>query len=260
MLFADARLARRLEAAESANARECTTASDGTPAETLNVAGGCAVFAGVDSPLTQAVGLGLAGPVSAAEFTLMEGFFRSRGAAVRVDVCPLAHSSLLELLGAGNYRATEFNNVLAKQLAGTEILMTPRVRRTMLDERELWSHTVGRGFFETDELTDAEMNVGRAIFGMPAALCYLAVEEAEPVGAAAAAVREGLMTMFADSTLKRRRARGLHLEMIAARLGEGLAAGCDLACASTLPGSGSQRNYERMGFFVAYTKVVMVSG
>jgi hypothetical protein len=33
---------------------------------------------------------------------------------------------------------------------------------------------------------------------------------------------------------------------------------CDLATASTLPGSVSQRNYERHGFQMAYTKAVLV--
>jgi hypothetical protein len=47
----------------------------------------------------------------------------------------------------------------------------------------------------------------------------------------------------------------LHRELISARLYEALAQGCDLATASTLPGSGSQRNYERLGFEVVYTKI-----
>ena len=137
--------------------------------------------------------------------------------------------------------------------------MTNRVRRAMADEADLWSHTVGHGFFEMDELTTAEMNVGRAIFAMPGVLCYLAAtENGEPAGGAAAAVREGLATLFADSTLPRFRRRGVHRELIAARLNEALAQGCGLAAASALPGSGSQRNYERAGFEVAYTKVVMV--
>ncbi len=33
--------------------------------------------------------------------------------------------------------------------------------------------------------------------------------------------------------------------------------GCEYAVVSTQPGSGSQRNMERRGFRVAYTKVVM---
>lgn len=259
MIFADARLARRIEAAEAANARGCTTASDGAPAEILNAAGGCAVFAGGESPLTQAVGLGLSGPVSPAEFAAVEKFFRARGAPVRVDLCPLADTGLVELLRDRGYRIQEFNNVLVKPLAGTEIVLTPRVRRAMPDEAELWSHTAGHGFFESGELTSAEMNVGRAIFAMPGAHCYLASEDAEPAGAAAATVSaDNLMVLFADSTLPRFRRRGIHRELIAARLNEAAALGCDLATASALPGSTSQRNYETMGFHMAYTKVVLL--
>jgi hypothetical protein len=103
------------------------------------------------------------------------------------------------------------------------------------------------------------MDVGRAICAMPGALCYLAVTESgELAGGAAAAVYSGLATLFADSTIALHRRCGLHRELIAARLNEALAQGCDLATAATLPGSGSQRNYERMGFEVAYTRVTLV--
>ena len=37
-----------------------------------------------------------------------------------------------------------------------------------------------------------------------------------------------------------------------------MAEGCDLATAATLPGSVSQRNYERHGFRVAYTRATLV--
>jgi hypothetical protein len=256
MIFADALLARRLEAAEAANARGCSGAPN---AGVLEVAGGCAIFVGADSPLTQAVGLGLNGPVGEAEIDATEAFFRSRGAKVSVDLCPLADPGLLQALAGRGYRATEFNNVLVKRLAGTEIVMTPRVRRAVSGEGDQWAHTVGCGFFEQRALTTEEMDVGRAIFAMPGAICYLAVSErGEPAGGAAMAVRNGLATLFADSTIARFRSVGLHRELISARLNEGVAQGCDMATASTLPGSGSQRNYERLGFEVVYTKVTLV--
>lgn len=261
MLFGDALLARRIESAEAANARGCSTGSDGSPPAVLEVAGGCAVFVGADSPLTQAVGLGLNGPMSAADLERLECFFRARGAAVSVDLCPLADPGLLEMLGARGYRATEFNNVLAKRLAGYEIVLAARARRAVTGERDSWAHAVGQGFFEQAELTTEEMNVGRAVFGMPGAICYLAVQESgETAGGAAMANRNGLATLFADSVISRFRRMGLHRELIAARLNEAIAQGCDLATASTLPGSGSQRNYERAGFEVVYTKVVMKLG
>src|SRR6185295_18163083 len=104
-----------------------------------------------------------------------------------------------------------------------------------------------------------EMDVGRSICAMPAALTYIATSEGgTPAGGGALAIHDGLATLFADSILTRHRRQGLHRELILARLNEALVQSCDLATASTLPGSISQRNYERLGFQVVYTKVTMV--
>jgi hypothetical protein len=46
--------------------------------------------------------------------------------------------------------------------------------------------------------------------------------------------------------------------MIAERLRKAAADGCELASASTQPGTTSQRNYQRLGFHVAYSKLSMV--
>jgi GNAT superfamily N-acetyltransferase len=259
MIFADLALARRLEAAEAANARGCSTwPSSPNAAAVLEVAGGCAIFVGADSPLTQAVGLGLNGPVSADELDRMEQFFRSRGAGVSIDLCPLADPGLLAALCERGYRPREFNNVLVKRLAGSEIVFAPRVRRAVAGDEDLWSHTVGRGFFEQGDLTSDEMDVGHAIFAMRGSMCYLAVtENGEPAGGGALAIHGGLATLFADATISSFRRQGFHRELIQARLNEAAAQDCDMATASTLPGSTSQRNYERLGFEVVYTKVVL---
>ncbi|MGA2267257.1 MAG: hypothetical protein ABSH44_02195 [Bryobacteraceae bacterium] len=256
MVFADALLARRMEAAEAANARGCSPRG----ASMLEVAGGCAIFTGADSPLTHAVGIGLNGPVSEAEISAIETFFSSRGAKAAIDLCPLADPGLLQALGERGYHPAEFNNVLVKPLAGSEIVLTPRVRRAVAGEDDLWSYTVGRGFFDQPELTTEEMDVGRAIFAMPGAMCYLGVAETGATAAGAAlAIRDGLATLFADSTIAQFRCQGLHRELIAARLNEAVARGCDMATASTLPGGVSQRNYEHAGFQVVYTKVTLVA-
>lgn len=256
MIFADAPLARRIEAAEAFIGRGCTEGQPG--AAILEAGGGVALFQGPESPLTHAVGMGLNGSVGDAELDAVEAFFHSRGARVTIDLSPLADPGLLESLAARGYRPAEFNNVLVKPLAGVEITLTARVRRAVEGERELWSHTVGQGFFEEAELTDEEMDVGRAIFSMPGALCFLASSDGgETAGGGALAVSGGLASLFADSTIARFRRRGLHRELISARLNEALALGCDLAAASTLPGSASQRNFERNGFRVVYTKVTL---
>ena len=257
MIFADALLSRRLEAAEAANAR----GSNGHPGSAvLDVkGGGCAIFAGEVSPLSHAVGIGLNGPVADGQIHEIEAFFRSRGARVTFDISPLADPELIATLSERGYRIAEFNNVLVKRLSGAQTTLAPRVRRAAPDEADLWSYTVGRGFFEQPELTAEEMEIGRAIFDMEGATCYFAsTDGGQLAGAATSTIREGLATLFADTTVREFRRSGLHRELIAARLNDAIARGCDIATASTLPGSGSQRNYERLGFQVAYTKVTMV--
>ncbi len=257
MIFADVRLARRVEAAEAANARGCSLRDGG---DVLEIAGGCAIFMGVDSPLTQTLGIGLDGLVNVREVRLLESFFRSRGGKVSIDLCPLADPGLLTILADRGYRPVEFNNVLFRRLSGAAAIPGPRVRVALADEADLWSRTVGRGYFDQADLSESEMDVGRAIFAMPGALCYLAIAgEGEPAGGAAAAIHSGLATLFADSTIAAFRRTGLHQELIAARIGDAIARGCDSATAATLPGSPSQRNYERMGFEVIYTRVTLVA-
>ena len=254
MTFADLALARRIESAQTAQALGCAPGDSAA----IEIAGGCAIFAGVESPLTQAVGLGLHGAVSERELDAVEDFFRSRGARIAIEVCPLADAGFLDMLGARGYRIGQFDNVLARTLAGVELVITPRVRRATPDERDLWAHTVGRGFFEQIELSTAEMDVGRCVFGMPGAMCFLAsADGGTPAGGAAMSIREGLAMMFADGVARPFRRQRLHKELIAARLNEALAQGCDVAAAATAPASASQRNYERLGFQVVCTRVTL---
>jgi hypothetical protein len=257
MIHADLELARRVESAEAAIARGCAVDRPGTAI--LEVAGGVAVFAGAESPTTEAIGIGLNGPVSPAEIDRLESFFRSRAARVSIDLCPLADPGLVGQLSSRSYRPAEFNNVLVQRIAGAEYEPAQRARRILPEEAELWCRTVGLGFFEQPELTEEEMDVGRAICSMPGALCYrAAAEDGQACAGGAMALHQRLATLFADSTMVPYRRRGFQRELIAARLQEALGQGCDLAAATVAPGSASQRNYERAGFQIAYTKVLMV--
>ena len=77
-----------------------------------NRAAATPVFAGVGSPLTHAIGLGLNGLVAAAEFDRMEEFYKSRGSPINLDLYPHADWSMFELVAARGYRIVECNNVL----------------------------------------------------------------------------------------------------------------------------------------------------
>ena len=256
MIHAGIALARRLEAAEAANDADCVGAQPATAVETF--AGGRAIFAGADSPLTRALGIGLEGAVPEAELAALESFFRLRGARVNIDLCPLVSPELVEMLRRRGYRPAEFAQSLVRWIAGAAPFdEDPRVERCLDAER--WARVVGRGFFDQEDLSAEEMEVGLAVFRSGKSECYLASPAGGGAGAGAAlSVREGTAVLFADSTVSASRRQGLHQALIRARLNSAIAQGCDLAAAVTAPGSASQRNYERLGFQVAYTKVLLV--
>src|SRR5262249_60862687 len=99
---ADQALARRVEGAWSwlgvENARAQARLRPGSGATSLSIAGGSAVFLGVGSPLSQAQGLGLHGPVAEVEIERMEAFFGERGAPIALEVASLAEPSFLRSL------------------------------------------------------------------------------------------------------------------------------------------------------------------
>jgi len=257
VILAGLELARRLEAAEVFTGMACAEAQPG--AAMLEVAGGVAIFAGAGSPLTRAVGLGMRGAVSAADCDRMEEFFAAHGCPSSVEICPLADPSVVEQLSARGYRLTEFNNVLVRPLAGLPVQPAAAdVRLAGPDEGPLWAATAARGFLEKDTFGEEELEVGRTIFRIRRARCYLARAGGQAAAVAALVIHGGLATLFADSTAINFRGRGLQGALIRQRLSVAGEEGCDLATAATLPGSPSQRNYERCGFQVVYTRVVLM--
>ncbi|HET8549595.1 MAG TPA: GNAT family N-acetyltransferase [Bryobacteraceae bacterium] len=266
MLAITTELAARLEHAEALDAADCAEAEaqlhPETGAAVRAVAGGVLAFVGADSPLTHALGLGMSGPVTAEQLDEVEEFFRSRGAQVTLDVCPCADHTLVELVAARGYRITEFSHVMVRAIAPGESVASDsggeiETRVAQSHERELWARTVVAGFFGRDAVTDEEFRTGRVLFDMANAIALFASVGGEPAGCAAVSLRSGIASCFADSTLVRFRRRGVHRALIAARVRIAAQRGCEFITAGTQPGSGSQRDYERLGFQVAYTKVTM---
>jgi GNAT superfamily N-acetyltransferase len=266
MLFADLTLARRLETAEAqwgveyAEAQAHPHPESGATAEA--VAGGYAVYAGAGSPMSRAIALGLNGPVTSEELEQVEALYFSRSAPAQVDLCPLADASLRELLSGRGYRLAEFNNVWVQELDGDESFAPPppgvRVREAGPAEAELWARTVAQGFAGQEEVTPAEVEIAVSFFHMASSTCFLAWLDGDPAGGGAMATHRGLAALFSASTLPRFRERGVQTALLHARLAFAVAAACDLVVVQTEPGSASQRNVERLGFRLAYTKMTMI--
>ena len=252
-------LARRLESAEARDAEQFAQVwlrrYPGESGAVLDIAGGKAAFAGVGSPLSHAVGIAVGQAVSAAEFEELEAFYYSRGAVPVVDLCPLADPTLNEHLGRKGYRITEFNNVLVRPLNAEFRYENEAIQRA--EDEFTWAKTVSTGFFEKEVFTHEELELTALIFQMAAGTPWLATVAGEPAAAAGMAMQDKLALLFGDSTIPRFRKRGLQSALIQARLSYAAAQGCDLATASTLPGTVSQANYEKLGFRLVYTKLIL---
>jgi GNAT superfamily N-acetyltransferase len=244
-------LAQRIEGSEARNVANWAS-------EHIEIGGGIASFAGPTSPISHAIGVGMQGPVTEADLDRLEDFYGRRGAPSSLDLCPLADPSLAEMLGLRGYRITEFNNVLVVPITPGSRTCPAVVRIAQRHECEVWTRTMIAGFFERENLTAEELAIGASLFAMPGAAAFLAEVDGVPAAAGAAAITSKVALLFGDSTLPRYRRRGLHTAIIEARVAWAAGFECDLATACTIPGSGSQRNYQRAGFHVAYTKMNMV--
>jgi GNAT superfamily N-acetyltransferase len=259
--FVDLNFARRLEMAETATRDQVSALQRYWPDATSEmIAGGTAIFGGVAYPANHMVGMGLYGPVTASDLDRVEEFYRSRGVASEIVVSPLADPSLRDWLAPRGYRITEFNSVLIRPLEGC-VLAPPAdgitVERVTADSQQTWDRVIARGFAEYGPLPE---NLFAAFATLPDSLNFLARVDGEPAGGGMGAIirNASIAALFGTATVPEFRGRGVQTALINRRLWAAAQQGSEYAVVSTTPGSGSQRNMERRGFRLAYTKIVMV--
>ena len=265
-LFADTELARRLEtlcAAEMRVFAETSAVLDPQAGATwCSIAGGLAAFIGPGSPVNQAFALGFDGAVSAEDVTELDGFYRSRSTRAVVGVCPLAHPSLVKELGRAGFRPDGFENVLVGGVEGLDLAAPAtdvEVREVVTEEdRELWALVAATGFSAPLPPLEQQLRLAHVVVSRPGARLFLASVGGKVAGTGELSTREGVAWLSADTTLPQFRRRGVQRAMQVRRIAIGAEEGCLLVVSEAMPGSASQRNMERLGLRVAYTRVDFV--
>ena len=87
------------------------------------------------------------------------------------------------------------------------------------------------------------------------ALSFLAELDRQPIATGAMSICDGVALLAGASTIPSGRRQGAQLALLDGRLRYAAAQGCDIAMMCAHPGSASQRNAERHGFHIAYTRV-----
>ena len=261
MPFSDLALSKRLERAEGhacaeyAEARRRIFPDSG--AGWMERAGAYAVFDGVDSPITQTFGLGIFEELSPDSLDVIERFFLDRGAPVFHEVSPFVGVAALRLLCSRNYQPIEISNVLCRSVERPTSKPSGdiRVRLIAPHEAQLWSETSARGWaHEHPELSGFLLELGAISAARDQSLCFLAEADGKPGAAGVLCIHEGIALFGGAATVPELRRRGLQTALLHERMRYAFDHGCDLAMMAAEVGSNSQRNAERKGFTIAYTR------
>lgn len=264
-VFADFGLARRLETAEGhGNAAFVDAQARREPysgAIRTTIAGTMAMFAGVGSPITQTFCLGIHDKPSDRDMDALERFFTSRGSQVFHEVSPHAGADVLAMLTTRGYKPIEISNVLYQEIQGVQGARGAgaqgaqgalTVRQVEKHEAVIYGGLAVRGWSEMPEVIP--FIHGFALSSVEVAACFVAEHDGELIANAALFMHGGVALLAGASTVPEGRRKGAQQALLAARLRTAAAAGCDLAMVVTAAGSASQRNAERNGFRVAYTR------
>jgi GNAT superfamily N-acetyltransferase len=227
-------------------------------AEWIEVAGTYAMFDGVESPLTQTFGLGVFEEITEAHLDEIEVFFRKHEAPVFHEVSPLADPSLMTLLSDRGYRPFELTNVMFRELGGGEDRkVNPDIVTRVINkgEIEMWARTAGEGWStEMPGLEDFMYNFTLIAAQSEGARPFIGELDGKAIATGKLYVYDDVALLAGASTIPSGRRQGAQTALLDARLRLAGDEGCTLAIMSALPGSQSQRNAEKNGFRVAYTR------
>jgi GNAT superfamily N-acetyltransferase len=271
-LFCDTELARRIERAEaklmtaaSAAAAQRTSAASGFA---IPIAGGMATFAAPGSPFNKVVGLGFGGVPSAAALDEIERAFATHGIVVQIELAHLADPAIGTLLTERGYRLTSFENVLGRPVGAEPESVTPvgiEVRASGEDELEPWLDVVAKGVAHPDvegvrsheRFSRIDVERAERAFVAAGVKRYVALRNGVFAGGASMRVAERVAQLTGAATAPAHRRRGVQGALLVARLQHAAMAGCDIAVVTAQPASPSQRNVQRRGFDLLYTRAVL---
>ncbi len=264
MIPVDITLARRLESTEaqanSAFVESRAAMEPDSRACWIDVGGTFAMFDGIGSPLTQTFGLGVCGDGTDEVLVEIERFFSERGADVCHEVSPLADPELLGVLGERNYRPIEHSTVLVREIDEDDRIdvedgRTVITRIVSSDEIDLWAATAAAGWAdEGEELSEFIRNFGRISANARGAFPYIAEIDGKAAGTGSLLIYDDVALLAGASTLPEFRRRGAQSALLTDRLNFAADLGCRYAMIVAAPGSQSQKNAQRNGFQIAYTR------
>lgn len=237
--------------------------------ESMPIAGGTVARTKPGMWHNYAVGLGMNGPVTAADIDAVIDYHASKGVEPRIELCPFADETLIAGTAARGFVVRLFEMTFFRSLDPNQPVRAPHEPPAGLrieavnpqDEAGVRSFamTCIAGFMppgqpvSEDMIESASRNVRH-----PRTVAAAAWLDGRMVGAGAMEVAGESCGLFGLSVVPEYRRRGIQQALIAWRLNEAARRGSRVAFIAGKPGEGTERNVRRMGFALAYTKVTLV--
>jgi hypothetical protein len=263
-LFSDTLLSQRLEFAEAntsanfVNARAKIQTNSG--ARWINVKGIYALFDGAESPLTQTFGLGLSDDVTHEDLATIEDFFLSHAAPIVHEVSPMASPSHMTILHERGYKPVELTSVMYKVLSMEQSTQNPinsdiTIRILCNGEEDVWARSSAQGWStEINGFSDFMYHFASIMVHGIGMHPFFGEINGKIISTGMLSIHNDVALLAGASTIPERRNRGAQNALLNARLNYAVGQGCTLAMMCASPGSQSQRNAEKNGFKIAYTR------
>lgn len=266
-MFCGTELGQRIEAAEADLIAAATEAAGrrGAQSFAMPIAGGYACYVEDGSPMNKVVGLGFGGVPT--DWDAVERAVHGRGVPVQVELSNLADPGIAAALTERGYVLVGFENVLGRALPSHESAADGvEVRTCGIDELDAWVDVVVEGFETPSDVgASAHEEFPREIveraerdFTAAGAQAYVALCDGTIAGGGSMRITDGIAQLTGAATAPAFRRRGVQAALLGIRLRDASSAGCDVAVVTTAPGSTSQKNVQRRGFQLLYTRAVLV--
>ena len=270
-LFCDTALAARIERFDRALMADATEAVRKRRGDVVRVeiSDGLGLWAGPDSPMNKVVGLGFENELDRSALGEYEAAVGTLNSPSQVELCSLARPDIAPILCERGYRLMGFENMSGLRLdsplpqGDAAVDVAPAG-----DETDDWIDVMVDGFGTPDRQGNASHEPGpppellrRAMSdfsSVPNFHRFLAHVDGEIAGAGGLRVDDGIVSLCGAATLPSFRRKGVQTTLLRHRLHWAAQQGCELAIVTTLPGSKSQQNVQRVGFRLLYTRAMLV--
>ena len=199
---------------------------------------------------------------SGAELDRIVEWYRERGGPCYFDLVPmLAGRGLRESLAERGFYHDSFHTALYRVPSADTPIPAAGVSVREAGEADIETFAELYMVYMDDlGLPQPLRRLGKALvetgYPRPDWRLYVAAVEGEPAAFGMLHLGGGVASLAGAATMPSFRRRGCQTALLYRRLADARRAGCGLAVTQAAPGSVSQRNMERAGFRVAYTKAV----